>query len=417
MGSIKRLLLLGGNRYNVAGIRAASEAGFFTIAADRNPKAPGLEVADVGLPIDLYDYDRLLPAIAAHGGVDGVISMSEAGVRPAAYISDRLGLSSIKAEAAEKATSKAAMRQEWSKLERYSPDYGVATTEREALDVCKRLGVFPLVFKPDRSFGGSRGVSRVEGMSEVRDAFAFAKSGGIADGDVVIEPFIVGTEHSAEVLIWEGQTSVLCIGQKVKSQYPYRVDISVQYPARLSSSQNAVVADMCRQAVTALGLTQGTAHIEFAYTADGPVLFELGARCGGGHTPQIAYHVSGVNEFIEACRMACGIPPTQLWASTKRGADYRFLIFPPGKLAEITIPDTLRSDRNILDVAVTLQPGEVVRPLKTTSERAGFVVTVANDCQAAVQSADWACREISVTYDDGAIAHAYTLLDFEESAA
>ena len=113
--------------------------------------------------------------------------------------------------------------------------------------------------------------------------------------------------------------------------------------------------------------------------------------------------------------MACGMPPTQFLPSTKRGADYRFLIFPPGKLEGVTIPDTVRCHKGILDVAVTLHPGEEVRRLRTTSERAGFAVTVACDRQASVELADWACGQISVTYDDGTIACAYTLLDFQKS--
>jgi hypothetical protein len=113
--------------------------------------------------------------------------------------------------------------------------------------------------------------------------------------------------------------------------------------------------------------------------------------------------------------MACGLAPTQFVPLEKKGADYRFLILPPGKLAEITISDELRSHPNILDVDLTLQPGDEVRQLQTTSERAGFVVTKTIDRQSAVDVADWACRQISVSYDDGSVGHAYPLAEFQES--
>jgi len=412
----KKLFILGGNRYNVPGIRAARQAGFFTLVVDRNPQAPGLDAADVGLPIDVFDYEALREAIRRYGGVDGVMSMAEAGVRPAAYLSHGLKLPSIAQEAAENATSKAAMRRRWARIGQYSTDFRVVSVEEQVYQATEQLEYFPLVFKPDRSFGGSRGVSRVENKDQVQKAFQFAKSGGLPNSDVVIERSLNGTEHSAEVLIWRGRTSVLCVARKVKSSYPYRVDTSVQYPARLSSSQQAVVVDMCHQAVTTIGLTQGAAHIEFVYTRSGPVLLELGARCGGGHTPQIAHHVSGVNEFIEACRICCGIAPTQFSPTASRAADYRFLIFPPGKLAQVRIPDSVRSHKDILDVGVTLEPGEDIRSLQSTSERAGFVISLSEDYQAAVDLADWACGEISVEYDDGSFAHAYQLKDFQKSA-
>jgi biotin carboxylase len=412
----KRILILGGGRYNVPSIAAAREAGFVTLVADRNPNAPGLKAADHALPIDLNDCESLTQAVEAYGGIDGVVSMAEVGVRAAANISARLGLPSISEQAATNATSKAAMRRNWQGMGRYSTNFEVVATLDEARLAADRLARFPLIFKPDRSFGGSRGVTRVERAEEVASAFYAAQTGGLANSLVVIEHCVEGSEHSAEVLIWKGKSSVLCIGQKIKSLLPYRVDVSVQYPAQLTAAQESTVADMCDRAVRALGLTQGVAHIEFAYTEQGPVLFELGARCGGGHTPQIAYHVSGVNEFVEACRMACGIPPSGFEPTRRRGADYRFLVFAPGIVESVTIPETLVRNGGVLDVGVTVQPGDEIRPLRSTSERAGFLVATGETLQEAVARADRGCREISIHYTDGSTRHAAELLEFRELA-
>ena len=412
----KRILILGAGRYNVPSIHAAREAGFVTFVADKNPLAPGLKAADYELPIDLNDCEALTKAIAAQGSIDGVVSMAEVGVRAAASISARLGLPSISEEAAANATSKAAMRQKWERMGKYSTDFSIVATLDQARRAADKLGPFPLIFKPDRSFGGSRGVTRVERAEDVAGALQVAQAGGLPDSNVVIERCVQGSEHSAEVLIWNGKTSLLCIGQKIKSLRPYRVDVSVQYPAQLTTEQERKVADMCHRAVAALGLTQGAAHVEFGFTDDGPVLFELGARCGGGHTPQIAHHVSGVNEFVEACRMACGMPPVNFASTSRRGADYRFLVFPPGVAQEIDIPETLLADGRVLDVGVTVQPGEEIRALRSTSDRAGFLVAVGESLREAVEHADRGCREISIRYADGTSRHAAELVEFRELA-
>jgi biotin carboxylase len=412
----KRVLILGGGRYNVPSIHAAREAGFVTLVADKNPHAPGLNAADHALPIDLNDCESLTRAVTAQGGVDGVVSMAEVGVRAAANISALLGLPSIAEEAAANSTSKAAMRRNWQPIGKYSTGFEVVATVEEAIHAVDQLARFPLIFKPDRSFGGSRGVTRVERAEDVAGAFHAAQAGGLANSDVVIEHCVEGTEHSAEVLIWNGKTSLLCIGQKIKSLRPYRVDVSVQYPAQLTTEQESRVADMCHHAVSALGLTQGAAHVEFGFTDQGPMLFELGARCGGGHTPQIAHHVSGVNEFVEACRMACGMPPNQFTRTSRRGADYRFLVFPPGVVERIEIPQTLVADGSVLDVGVTVQPGDEIRPLRSTSERAGFLVAVGETLQEAVARADRGCREILIRYADGTTRHAAELVEFRELA-
>jgi biotin carboxylase len=408
-----RILILGGGRYNVPSIQAAREAGFFTLVADRNADAPGLKVADQALAIDLNDCDSLIEATHQLGHIDGVVSMAEVGVRAAARISAQLGLPSISEQSAANATSKAAMRCNWQSLPEYSIDFEVVASPEQAEHAARKLGL-PLIFKPDRSFGGSRGVTRVNAFDEMAAAFMAAKAGGLPNSDVVIERCIEGTEHSAEVLIWQGKTSVLCIGQKIKSLLPYRVDVSVQYPARLAPAQERKVSDLAHRAVNALGLTQGVAHIEFAYSDKGPVLFELGARCGGGHTPQIAHHVSGVNEFVEACRMACGIPPSQFTPTTNRGADYRFLIFPPGKIESIEIPQSVTNHDCVLDVGVTFQAGNRIGPLHSTSDRAGFLVATGENLDEAAACADLGCRQISIRYRDGSVHHASELFEFQE---
>lgn len=409
----KRILILGAGRYNLPSIQAAREAGFTTLVADRNPDAPGFAAADHALSIDLNDCDGLIQAVQRLGGINGVVSMAEVGVRAGAQISARLGLPSISEEAAANATSKAAMRRLWQSLGNYSVDFSVVSDLEEAHRAVMRLDS-PLIFKPDRSFGGSRGVSRVESVKDVPRAFEAAKAGGLSDSDVVIERCVDGSEHSCEVLIWKGKTSVLCIGQKIKSPLPYRVDVSVQYPAQLSPAQESAVSDMCHKAVTALGLTQGTAHIEFGYTQSGPVLFEVGARCGGGHTPQIAHHVSGVNEFIESCRMACGIGPGQCDPVRRQGADYRFLVFPPGVVKSVTIPETLTRTDYVVDVGLTVRPGNTIQELHSTSERAGFLVTTGKTLEQAAEHADQGCQQITLEYADGTVRHPFGLIEFRE---
>ena len=395
----KRLLILGGNRYNVLSIRAARRAGFVTLVADRNPEAPGLREADIPLAVDLFDYERLIAAVRANGGVNGVVSMAEAGVRPAAHLAAHFGLPSISEEAASNATSKAAMRRLWADTG-FSTDFAVVETEEAAISASDRM-TFPLIIKPDRSFGGSRGVSRVESRNQVGSAFRFAFASGLRGTSVLLEPCLEGTEHSCEVLIYEGRSSVLCIGQKVKSPYPYRVDASVLYPADLSAHQQRLVARMCHEAALRLGHTRGVAHVEFALTATGPVLFELGARCGGGHTPQIAHAVSGVDEFVEVCRIAVGGMPKQFRPLFRKGADYHFLVLKPGKVAEVYIPEEVKNHPAILDVGVTVAPGEEILPVRTTSERAGFIVTTGRDALEAAALADWACKKIIIRYADG----------------
>jgi biotin carboxylase len=412
LGGRKRILILGGNRSNLLSVRAAKRAGFVTYVADPRPEASCLQAADYPLRLDVLEPESILSAVQQAGGVDGVVSTSEVGVEAAVYISRKLGIRSISEVVAARARSKAAMRELWAGS-RFSVDFAVARTETEAQDAAQKLGL-PVVVKPDRSFGGSRGVSRVASHEQLAAAFHFARSAGMPGTAVVIERCITGTEYSCEVLIGDGTVSVLCIGQKVKSLPPYRVDVSVQYPAPFTTEQECEIERMCLEATSALGLTHWVAHVEFAWTDCGPVLFELGARCGGGHTPDVAQAVSGVEEFVEVCRMACGDDLCQFRPLRRSGADYRFLIFPPGKACHFEIPDAVRRCPEVLDVEILLKPGDDIHGVRTTTDRAGFVVTRGRDRASAVEVADWACKQISVTYEDGSVSSALPMTAFQE---
>ncbi|MBK7139349.1 MAG: ATP-grasp domain-containing protein [Bacteroidetes bacterium] len=72
---------------------------------------------------------------------------------------------------------------------------------------------FPIIIKPDKSFGGSRGVSKINFIEQAQQAFDFASQASF-NRKVVIENCAEGIEYSCEVLVFNKQTSVLAIGQK-----------------------------------------------------------------------------------------------------------------------------------------------------------------------------------------------------------
>ena len=112
--------------------------------------------------------------------------------------------------------------------------------------------------------------------------------------------------------------------------------------------------------------------------------------------------------------MACGYPPSQFTPIAARAADYRFLIFEPGVVERIELPDSLLADKHVLDAGLTVQVGDTIRPLHSTSDRAGFLVTIGETVHEAVERADQGCRAISIRYADGKTCHAAELVEFRE---
>jgi biotin carboxylase len=215
---------------------------------------------------------------------------------------------------------------------------------------------------------------------------------------VIVEECVQGLEHSVETVTWAGETYVLAVSDKTKTPAPARVDKSVNYPTVLTGSALQAVHETAQAAVRALGITVGAAHVELCSTPAGPRLFELGARCGGGGTPDpIVPYVTGIEMLNEVVRVHAGDAPGALTPRVSRGACYRFLTPSPGVFRAVHGVSDVAGWPGVLDCGVTLKPGDVIRAVREGIDRVGFVITAAECREEAVVIADRA--EEYITFD------------------
>lgn len=366
--------MLGASRYYVPSIAAARAAGYYVVAVDRTENAPGFAAADEGALCDIIDRERVLE-LAARVGADGIVPLNDYGVPTAAFVAARLGLPGISERAAFWATDKWAMRQRWIAAGVPCPRIALARTPAD-FDCAADIVGFPCILKPAHGVGGaSRGVIVVRTALELPEAITFSQS-FYDDTDTIVESFVdADMEHSAEVIIAEGTPYVIAIGDKVKTPLPYRVDKAVLYPASLSTEQRESIEAVIKQAVLALDLTIGAAHVELASTAAGPVLFELGARCGGGGTPEpIVRYATGVDEVVEVVRILAGDRPLGVKPTLDRGCVYHFLTPPPGEIRSVHGLAEAKALPGVLDAEVFLGAGATVPEVRTGLHRAGYVI-------------------------------------------
>lgn len=394
----KRILILGASRYYVRSILSAKSMGCEVVVIDKNPKAPGFDFADISIPVDITDIDGAME-IAKKYSINGVIPLNDFGVPTAVAIADMLNLTGISPLSAKLATNKACMRKKWEKTGVPSAEYRIVQSIDEAKAAVKNMNKWPLIVKPaDSRGGGSRGVRRVDSIEELEDAFEFAQK-FYEDKTVVIEEYLEGSEHSIETITLNNKTHILAISDKEKTPQPYRVDKSVIYPSKyedriLSEIQEAAIA-----AVRAIGIQTGPAHVELCYTANGPKLFEIGARCGGGGTPDpIIPFVTGIDMFKEVVRIALNEFPGDLSPKLKRGCVYRFLTPRPGIIRNVTGCEEIKLWPNILDCEVFVQGGDIVRPVMVGADRSGFIIAGGNDREEALELANRAEKGIAFNY-------------------
>ena len=378
------MLLLGAGPVQLAAIHRARDAGFFTIAADFSPAAPGLKLADRGVVCDIRDVPQVV-ALAREKQVDAVCSICvEAAVRTVAAVAHHLGLPGLSPEAAWNATDKQRMRAAWSAAGVPSP---ISRACESAEDACA-LG-WPAVIKPADS-AGSRGVSFVDCAAQVPAAFAAAREHS-PSRRVLVEQFMPGVEMSVEGFCFGGRFHALATSDKVRTPPPALLDTTVSFPSTHPPALQQRAVQVVAQAAAALGIDGAPIHAEVMLTPDGPMMVELAARGPGFKvfTEMIPW-VTGIDVVAETIRVAAGESP-RLEKPLARGAVLRFPEVAPGRVERIEGADEARAVPGIADLELYCQPGGMVLPLTSGDRRAAHLLALAGtraEAEVAVRAAE-----------------------------
>jgi biotin carboxylase len=396
----KKIIILGASRYYIRSIESAKEAGYFVIAVDRNPGAEGFSAADLSFACDIVDKEGMLQ-IAKDHGISGIIPLNDYGVLTAAYVATQLNLPGISEEVAERSSNKELMREKWLETGVLCPQLTVAETKEEFIEGIAKIGL-PCILKPAHGIGGaSRGVVVIRHENEIEDAITFSQQ-FYEDKSTLIETFIEAeVEHSAEVIIHNGVAEVIAISDKIKTPLPFRVDKNVLYPTILEGDRLERLKAAIVEAVFALGITIGAAHVELATTPNGFYLFELGARCGGGGTPSpIVPHVSGVDEFVEFVRILAGDEAINLKPTKNNASNYHFFTPKPGKIKSIEYAENIDEIEGVLDYEIFVKAGDTVPEVTVGTERSGFFIIGTKERSEALRIGELVEASIVIEYED-----------------
>lgn len=136
----KTVVMLGGSRLQVPAIKAAWKLGFRVVFADYDSNAVGFAVADASSLTSTLDVDAV-ETLARDESADFVVtSTSDAPVRVAALVSERLGLpTGISSADAVCATQKDAMRTRLAAHDVPMPEFEICNTADEFTHALERF--------------------------------------------------------------------------------------------------------------------------------------------------------------------------------------------------------------------------------------------------------------------------------------
>jgi biotin carboxylase len=290
---------------------------------------------------DVQDAEAVVKAglaLAERHEIAGVLTWNEYSLVPAAALAERLGLPGNTVASMRACRDKGTTR-------RLLAEGGVPSAASERVDSLKaashaaaRIG-YPVVLKP-ASHAASIGVIRVDRPDDLPAAWQFTASGARAQGSegsgVLVEEYLDGPEVSVECVSRAGETVAVAVTRKELGFAPYFEEVG--HTVTADDPLLPVVAPVARQALRALGVSDGVQHVELRLTDSGPRIIEVNARIGGDFIGKLVHLATGLD--LPAIASALATSRTPDLATTCQGSAAVRIMHPPtsGTLLERRLP-------------------------------------------------------------------------------
>lgn len=398
---MKRIMILGASILQLPAIEKALEMGLEVIAVDMNPEAVGFKLPGVVKEvISTIDTPAILEA-AKRYQINGIMTLaSDMPMQSVAVVSHEMGLVGISEDTALKATNKAFMRDALKEAGVPVPVYFRVKGKDEfkrAVEQVRCTGYKCIVKPADNS--GSRGVDLLKENGDLDVAYDYTVEYS-RGGEIVVEEFMEGPEVSVETLAVDGDIHVIQITDKLTTGAPYFVEMGHSQPSQLSEKVKENIKNVAIAANKAIGIQNGPSHTEIKVTKDGPKIVELGARLGGDCiTTHLVPLSTGVNMVECSIRIALGEKP-DLEAKWNKGSANRYLKTENGIVKDIKGLLEAEAIPGVVQISIIHGIGEQVGEIKSSVDRAGFVIAQADCTNRAIEIAEEAIGKIEVIVNE-----------------
>ena len=395
---MKKLLVLAAGILQIPVIKKAREMGYYVIAVDDDPNAPGMALADKAIvPGGLMNEEKLV-SIAKEEQIDGVIHpCSEVAMNVMGRINDELHLCGISKEIAIRATNKHLMREAFEAYGAPSPKSILTKDEEDAWNTfCNEFDT-NAILKPSRN-SGSRGIAKVEkGIAKEEFVRLYRRAlDESRDHQVLIEQFIEGPEFSIEVIVWKGEPHVLAVTDKKTTEAPYFVELGHNQPSVYSEEIQQKLKDGAIAGCKALGLTNCAAHCELKVQNGEAYLMEIGARMGGDFiSTELTHLSSGIDMVAATINVVLGVEPNLSPVEDKHSVAIRYFTPNPGKVVSIDNTEALNRP-DVYDAEIYVKPGDMVREVKSSLDRSGHVIVTAATPKEAIKVAEGLIESVKI---------------------
>ncbi len=401
---MKRLLILGAGKEQVAAIKRAQKKGIYTIALDMNPEAEGFIYADEKQIISTRDIESLCDfAINYKHRIDGVMTIASDIPHIVSRIAKKIGVKHIPVEVADITVDKYKMKEVLISKGVNVPKFKKVLSIKDLRDFIIENG-FPVVIKPTDN-SGARGVLIIKENTNIEEIF-YESMQNSKNGILIVEKFIEGQQISTEGIVYNEKLFVTGFAdrnyEKIEKFSPNIIEDGGDSPTKLNEEEKQKVEIEFEKAVKAIGIEWGPAKGDMIFSEGKAYVVEIAARLSGGnfcydHVP-LATGVDIVDIYIDMI-MDEEIDMERFSAKYNNGVAQRYFFPGEGRIKEVKGIEEVLKMENIKKVDIWLKKGDIIKPQKNHTNRAGYVIAIGNTKQNAIKTAEEAVNKIKFIFE------------------
>lgn len=377
MKSKKTLMLLGGLRYLVPVIEEAKKLNCHVITCDYLPDNIAHKYSDEYINASIIDKEAILK-IAKEKNIDGILSFAvDPGVLTAAYVADKLNLPTPPYESVKILQNKALFREFLLKNNFNVPKAQCFTDYESAFSQLDNFNL-PVIVKPTDA-AGSKGVSKVESKSELKNAFYFALENSINSKEVIIEEFIESKGYSTDTDSFSINSDLQFI--TFNNQYfnknaknPF-TPAGYSWPSYMEESHQNTLTKELQRLVKLLNLGSSVYNIETRVGINNkPYIMELSPRGGGNRLSEIIYKATGVNLIKNTVLAALGESIEKLKMPCYNGFWCEIILHSvsDGYFKELFIDKIIK--KNVVEIDLWVKTGDFIKAFNAANDTIGTLV-------------------------------------------
>lgn len=377
----KRLLILGGSLWKEA-IKKFADENELTLVATGNDNSAGIfEIASEGYTINSTEK-KAMKKLIREKNIDGVyMGGSEPVIAAASEYLTEMGMPSYCTfRQWEYLQNKANLKELYMK-------YGLPVAKKfdateENADTCVSEEDFPVITKPVDGCGSS-GFSVCHNTEELKRGIKAAKEAS-ASGNIIVEKFMPNDGIVVFYRMCGGKLHFCCIEDK----YPVRYEKQGSYVAGMFTFES-LCTDVFRsryekkieEMLTSIGITDGPLWFE-VFTDGSEFCFnEVGYRYGGSVSIWPVQYYSGINEVASDIYYALTGESTVYGFNSiipdtvPKGKHYCVyaIHLKPGKICTADGLEKIRSDKDVIALAVTKPIGSTIGDTGTVGQIFAFI--------------------------------------------